>query len=206
MSTSNSEPFTEQEPKPREPARQDEEYADAEKNFQPRTLKFWLIMVSIYISIFLVALDRLIIATAIPSITDEFHSIEDIGWYGSAYMLTCAIFNPLFGKIYQLYSTKWVYLGSIIVFEVGSAVCGAAPSSSTLIAGRAIAGGGSAGIFVGGIMIMVPLVPLRKRPVFSSFFGMAFGISSILGPIIGGTFTDNRYGHIRLFGNKANKC
>lgn len=137
--------------------------------------------------------DRLIIATAIPAITNEFNSVGDIGWYGSAYMLTAAIFNPLFGRIYQLYATKWVYLISIIVFEVGSAVCGAAPSSAAFIVGRAIAGIGAAGIFCGGIMIIVPLVPLRRRPIFTAFFGIAFGVSSVLGPLIGGTFTDNRY-------------
>ena len=130
-------------------------------------------------------------ATAIPEITDDFHSIEDIGWYGSAYMLTTAIFNPLFGRIYQLYPTKWVFLASIFVFEVGSTLCGAAPSSDAFIVGRAIAGSGAAGIYVGSIMIIVPLVPLRRRPIFISVFGMAFGISSVLGPLIGGTFTDD---------------
>lgn len=134
----------------------------------------------------------MIIATAIPAITNEFHSIEDIGWYGTAYMMTAAIFTPLCGRIYQLYPTKWVFLASILIFEVGSALCGAAPSSAAFIVGRAIAGIGAAGIFCGGIMVIVPLVPIRRRPVFTSFFGIAFGISSVLGPLIGGTFTDNR--------------
>lgn len=78
----------------------------------------------------------------------------------------------------------------MVIFEAGSALCGAAPSSVAFIIGRAIAGIGSAGIFSGGSMIILPLVPLRKRPVFTSIFGLAFGISSVLGPIIGGTFTD----------------
>ena len=164
---------------------------EAEKNFKPTSIKFWMIMSGVYASIFLVALDRLIIATAIPSITNDFHSIADIGWYGSAYMLTAAIFFPLSGRLYQLCATKWAYIASIVVFEAGSALCGAAPSSAALIVGRAIAGMGSAGIFTGGIMIIVPLVPLHRRPVFTSFFGVAFGISSVLGPIIGGSFTDN---------------
>lgn len=151
-----------------------------------------MIIIGMYASIFLVALDRMIIATAIPYITNEFRTIEDVGWYGSAYMLTAAIFNPLFGRIYQLYSTKRVFLISIIVFEVGSALCGAAPSSAAFIVGRAIAGIGAAGIFCGGIMIIVPLVPLRRRPIFTSFFGVAFGVSSVLGPLIGGSFADNR--------------
>ena len=106
-------------------------------------------------------------------------------------MLTAACFNPISGRVYQLYSTKWVYLLSIVIFEAGSALCGAAPNSTAFIIGRAIAGLGSAGIFSGGMMIILPLVPLRRRPVFTSMFGMAFGISSVLGPIVGGTFTDH---------------
>ena len=106
-------------------------------------------------------------------------------------MLTAACFNPITGRIYQLYSTKWVFLSSIVIFEVGSALCGAAPNSTAFIIGRAIAGLGSAGIFSGGMMITLPLVPLRKRPIFTSIFGLAFGISSVLGPVIGGTLTDH---------------
>lgn len=82
---------------------------------------------------------------------------------------------------------------SIVIFEAGSALCGAAPNSTAFIIGRAIAGLGSAGVFSGGMMIILPLVPLRKRPVFTSMFGMAFGSSSVLGPIIGSTFTDHVY-------------
>ena len=147
-------------------------------------------MIGMYLSIFLVALDRTIIATAIPKITDEFNSIEDIGWYGSAYMLTAACLFPISGRIYQLYSTKWVFIISLIIFEAGSALCGAAPSSVAFIIGRAIAGLGSAGIFTGGMMIILPLIPLRKRPTYTSFFGMVFGVASVLGPVMGGAFTD----------------
>lgn len=105
-------------------------------------------------------------------------------------MLACACFNPVFGRIYELYSTKWVYLITIVIFEAGSALCGAAPNSTAFIIGRAIAGMGSAGIFSGGMMILLPLIPVRKRPTFTAIFGMAFAISSVLGPILGGTFTD----------------
>ncbi|KAM0806217.1 major facilitator superfamily domain-containing protein [Usnea florida] len=168
-----------------------DEYEDTEKNFQPKSLKFWSIIIGVYLSIFLVALDRTIVATAIPRITDEFNSVQDIGWYGSAYMLTAACFIPISGRIYQLYSTKWGFVLSIVIFEAGSALCGAAPTSTAFIIGRAIAGFGSAGIFSGGMMIILPLVPLRRRPVFTSMFGVAFGISSVLGPILGGTLTDH---------------
>lgn len=182
----------------------------AEAHYNPRSPAFWLVIASAYMSFFLVALDRTIIATAIPSITNKFNSIEDIGWYGSSYMLTCAIFNPLFGKMYQLYDTKWTFLVSTVIFELGSALCGAAPSSAarksyleqqvdehiansffSVIVGRAISGIGAAGIGCGAVMISILIIPLRKRPIYTSFFGVAFGISSVVGPLIGGSFTDS---------------
>lgn len=79
---------------------------EAENNFKPKTLKFWLIMLSNFVALFLVALDRTIIATAIPRITDDFGSLGDIGWYGSAYMLTTSASQLLFGRIYKFYSLQ----------------------------------------------------------------------------------------------------
>ncbi|PLB48605.1 putative efflux pump antibiotic resistance protein [Aspergillus steynii IBT 23096] len=142
-----------------------------------------------FLSLFLVALDRTIVATAIPRITDEFNSLGDIGWYGSAYMLTGAASQSLFGRIYKIYHTKWVFLTSVVVFEVGSAICGAAPSSNALIAGRAIAGFASAAIFSGCMLVVIGMVPLHKRPMFQGMFAAVFGIASVMGPLIGGGFT-----------------
>lgn len=149
-------------PIPQRPAFDDE----AEKNYKPKTFKFWSIIFSIFISMFLVGLDRTIISTAIPQITNDFHSLGDIGWYGSAYMLTTSAFQLLFGRIYRFYDLRWTLLTCIILFEVGSAICGAAPNSTAFIFGRAIAGAGSAGIFTGSMMTILPLVPLHKRPMF----------------------------------------
>lgn len=81
--------------------------SDPNENFKPKSLRFWLIMLSNFLAIFLVALDRTIIATAIPRITDDFRSLGDIGWYGSAYMLTTAASQLLFGRIYKFYDIKW---------------------------------------------------------------------------------------------------
>ncbi|KAL4729366.1 hypothetical protein ACLX1H_003782 [Fusarium chlamydosporum] len=164
---------------------------DAFENYQPKALKFWLIIASVFAAMFLVALDRTIIATAIPQITNDFKSLGDIGWYGSAYMLTTAAFQLIFGRIYRFYDLKKTFLACILTFEVGSAVCGAAPSSVAFIVGRAIAGIGSAGIMTGSMMSIVDMIPLHKRPVFQSMFGMIFGISSVVGPLIGGAFTQH---------------
>lgn len=143
---------------------------DDEEFYKPKTLKFWLVILSTFISMFLVALDRTILATAIPRITDEFKSLGDIGWYGSAYMLTTAAFQLVFGRIYRFYDLKWTFLVCIVIFEVGSAICGAAPSSPVFILGRAIAGVGSAGIMTGSMMTIIPLVPLHKRPMYQCMF------------------------------------
>ena len=135
--------------------------------------------------------DRTIIATAIPRITDDFHSLGDVGWYGSAYMLTGCSFQLLFGRVYTFYSPKVVYLCCIFLFEIGSAICGAAPSSTVFIVGRAVAGMGSAGVFSGAIIIIVNTVPLHKRPLWQGMVGAIFGVASVAGPLLGGAFTTN---------------
>ncbi|EOA92213.1 hypothetical protein ACJQWK_03640 [Exserohilum turcicum] len=160
----------------------------------PSKAKTAVIMVSLYISIFLVALDRTIMGPAIPAITNTFNSIDDIGWYGSAYMLTAAGFILLYGRVYTFFSTKAVFLSGIVLFEVGSVICGAATSSTMLIIGRAIAGLGSSGIFTGAILIMLNTVPLEKRPMLQGLFGACFGVASVAGPLLGGAFTQSSAG------------
>ena len=156
----------------------------------PPTSKVLVIMGGLFLVLFLVALDKLIIGVAIPRITDEFNSLGDVGWYGSAYLLTTCAFMLLLGKIYTFLNPKWVYLGSLVVFEVGSTICGAAPNSKALIIGRAIAGLGNAGLFQGAVIIIVYIVPLHKRPQYMGVMGLVFGIASAIGPLLGGAFTD----------------
>jgi MFS family permease len=90
---------------------------------------------------------------AIPEITNEFNSLSDIGWYGSAYLMTSGGFQLIYGKLYTFYDVKTVVLCSITLFEIGSAICGAAPSSEVFIVGRAIAGLGASGILGGSVSI-----------------------------------------------------
>ena len=156
----------------------------------PHGLKLIAIIGSLMAAVFLVALDQTIISTAIPKITDDFNSITDIGWYGSAYLLTATAFQPTYGKIYTIFSIKWVFLGAIGVFEVGSLICGVAPSSAVLIVGRAIAGIGVGGIFSGGVVILAYTLPLAKRPAAFGLIGGMWGLASVAGPLLGGAFTD----------------
>lgn len=110
-----------------------------------------LVATGILMSLFLVALDRTILSTAVPEITNEFNSFDDFGWYGSAYLISCCALQLLFGKLFTFFSVKYTLFLSVLTFEVASAVCGAAPSSITFIIGRAIAGIGAAGIFAGAV-------------------------------------------------------
>ncbi|CAK5272297.1 unnamed protein product [Mycena citricolor] len=163
---------------------------EEEEIVYPSGLRLGLLTIALCLSVFLVALDNTIIATAIPKITDQFKSLNDVGWYGSAYQLTTAATQLLFGKFYTFMPVKWVFITAILVFELGSAICGAAPTSNALIIGRAIAGLGSAGIFSGAMIIVANTVPLARRPIYTGIIGGTFGIASVAGPLMGGVFTD----------------
>ncbi|KAK9234723.1 major facilitator superfamily domain-containing protein [Lipomyces kononenkoae] len=157
----------------------------------PTGVTLLIVVIGLCLAVLLVALDNTIIATAIPKITDHFGALNDVGWYGSAYLLTTCAFQLIFGKFYTFFPVKWVFLTTIVIFEVGSAVCGAAPTSNALIVGRAVAGLGSAGIFSGALVIIAYSVPLEKRPVYNGLFGSMYGVASVAGPLMGGAFTDH---------------
>ncbi|CAF3656146.1 unnamed protein product [Fusarium graminearum] len=124
-----------------------------------------LMTLSLMVGVLMISLDTSIIATAIPKITSKFDSLGDVAWYASAYLLTQLSAQPAFGKIYTFWNLKWVYLASSMIFEAGSILCAAAPSSPVFIIGRAIAGLGAAGVFCGAMIIISRIVEMRKRPL-----------------------------------------
>ena len=101
----------------------------------PASRDLTIILLGLCLSVFCVALDNTIIATAVPRITDDFHALQDVGWYGSAYLLTTCAFSLFYGKLYSLFNIKAVFLSALFIFEVGSLVCALAPTSKALIIG-----------------------------------------------------------------------
>lgn len=168
--------------------------AEAEEQETPQTYLhgplLYLLTFGLSLASFVVALDNTIIATAIPQITTQFDSLNDIGWYGSAYLLTTTSLQPSFGKFYTYFNVKWVYIIALTIFELGSVLCAGAKSSMMLILGRAVAGVGAAALYSGSMTMVGYAVALRQRAVYMSLLSSMFGIASVVGPVLGGVFTD----------------
>ncbi|KAI9051065.1 hypothetical protein LZ554_005173 [Drepanopeziza brunnea f. sp. 'monogermtubi'] len=163
---------------------------DADDIVYPAKLQLGLLTLGLCLATFTVALDNTIIATAIPKITSVFDSLNDVGWYGSSYLLTTTALQPSFGRIYTYFNVKYTYIIALIIFELGSILCAAAKSSVMLIVGRAVAGAGASALFSGGMTIVGFSVPLSQRPIFIATLSSMFGISSVVGPLLGGVLTD----------------
>ncbi|KFX92422.1 hypothetical protein V490_05391 [Pseudogymnoascus sp. VKM F-3557] len=181
-----------------EEAKNDEKYdqesggvAVSEEHNYPGLLPAAMLMLAICVATFLVSLDRTIVSTAIPRISDEFNSFGDIGWYAGVYALSgCAMQLPI-GRFYSFYRPKWVYVTLLSIFIVGSAIGAGAQNSATIIVGRAIQGVGCAGVFSGSIILLLDNVPIRRRPMFVGGMMATMSISAVIGPLIGGALTSN---------------
>nr|OQO31988.1 hypothetical protein B0A51_00330 [Rachicladosporium sp. CCFEE 5018] len=154
-------------------------------------VKFWLLMLNLAAVIMLYAIDMAIVATAVPAITDHFHTVADIGWYSVAFRLSQCGFQFVYGKAYKLFPIKNVFLIANAFSFIGSLLCGAATSSSMLVAGRAIAGIGTAGLGAGSNAMLIHSVPLRRRPTFLGLWAAIEGTSAVLAPLLGGALTQS---------------
>ena len=137
----------------------------------------------------LAALDSTIVATALPTIVGEFGGLAHISWVVTAYLLAQTIVTPIYGKLGDLYGRKRVLQFAIVLFLIGSALCGLSQSMNHLIIFRAIQGLGGGGLIVTTQAVVADVVPPRARGRYQGIFGAAFGFASIAGPLVGGYFT-----------------
>ncbi|TVY37366.1 Dehydrocurvularin exporter [Lachnellula subtilissima] len=147
------------------------------------------VMITIFLTTLLAALDIGIVATAIPAITDEFRQLDDVGWYGGACFLLVGTSSPMWGKLYKYFPTKLVYLASVALFLIGSIVAATAPNSQALIVARALQGWGCSGSLGGSVLMISYVAEPKKRPMLIGLWMGVFMCSTIVGPLIGGAFT-----------------
>lgn len=149
-----------------------------------------LVFVALMTTMLMSSLGQMIFGAALPTIVGELGGVEHMSWVITAFLVTMTIAMPISGKIGDLVGRKWLYVASIAIFVIGSAVGGFADSITVLIIGRAIQGLGAGSMMINSQAIMAEVTTARKRGKYMGYMGAVFGVSSVLGPVLGGWFTD----------------
>ncbi len=155
------------------------------------TKNLLVVMSGVLLGILLAALDQTIVGPAMPKIIGDLNGFEHYAWVFTAYMLTSTISVPIFGKLGDMYGRKWFFIGGIVVFLIGSMLCGQANDIWQLIGFRALQGLGGGIMFANAFTIIGDLVPPADRGRWQGMFGAVWGLASVLGPTVGGQITDN---------------
>ncbi|MEU7660181.1 MDR family MFS transporter [Streptomyces lincolnensis] len=146
---------------------------------------------ALLLGMLLAALDQTIVSTALPTIVSELGGLDHLSWVVTAYLLASTAATPLWGKLGDQYGRKTLFQIAIVIFLIGSALCGMAQNMPQLIAFRALQGLGGGGLMVLSMAIVGDLVPPRDRGRYQGLFGAVFGATSVLGPLLGGLFTEH---------------
>ncbi|GHC52551.1 MFS transporter [Streptomyces cinnamoneus] len=146
---------------------------------------------ALLLGMLLAALDQTIVSTALPTIVSDLGGLEHLSWVVTAYMLASTAATPLWGKLGDQYGRKKLFQTAIVIFLVGSALCGLAANMPELIGFRALQGLGGGGLMVLSMAIVGDIVPPRDRGRYQGLFGAVFGGTSVLGPLLGGLFVDH---------------
>ncbi|HET9173052.1 MAG TPA: MFS transporter [Actinospica sp.] len=153
--------------------------------------KVMLVFAGVMLGMFLAALDQTIVATALPTIVGDLGGANHLSWVVTAYMLASTATTPLWGKLGDMFGRKTVFQICILIFLVGSALCGQAHNMVQLISFRALQGIGGGGLMVLSMAIISDVVPPRDRGKYQGVIGAVFGVASVLGPLLGGFLVDN---------------
>ncbi|MFF4387167.1 MFS transporter [Streptomyces sp. NPDC001552] len=146
---------------------------------------------ALLLGLLIAALDQTIVSTALPTIVSDLGGMAHLSWVVTAYMLASTAATPLWGKLGDQYGRKKLFQYAIVLFLIGSALCGIAQDMPQLIGFRALQGLGGGGLIVLSMAIVGDIVPPRERGKYQGLFGGVFGATSVLGPLLGGLFVDN---------------
>ncbi|MEX3516590.1 MDR family MFS transporter [Corynebacterium camporealensis] len=149
-----------------------------------------LVFSALVLTMLMSSLGQMIFSSALPTIVGELGGVDQMSWVISAFLVTMTIAMPISGKLGDMLGRKWLYIGGIAVFVIGSALGGFAHSMGLLIAGRAIQGFGAGFMMISSQAIVAEVTSSRERGKFMGIMGAVFGLSSVLGPVLGGWFTD----------------
>ncbi len=152
-------------------------------------LTWILVCVSLYISAFLYGLDTTIAADVQGPVIETFGHIEQLAWVGAGFPMGSVAVILFLTALYNSFNMKWIYVVSVLVFEIGSALCGAAPNMSALIVGRVIAGAGVSGIYLGCLNYFSSLTGRTERGFYITLISFCWGLGAVLGPVIGDAFS-----------------
>lgn len=145
---------------------------------------------ALMLAMLLAALDQTIVSTALPKIASDLNGLSKYSWVATSYLLTSAIATPLYGKISDMFGRKKIFQSAIIIFLIGSALCGLSQNINQLIFFRGLQGIGAGGLMTLVFAIVGDIVPPRQRGKYQGYFGAVFATASVAGPLLGGFFTD----------------